>query len=610
MIYVDAHKILKSDKKVQTEIVKVLNKVAEIEAKTQKSFDELAYVNNELLRISKLVGYNMALFLPHYFPKYPKDTPFSLKDRPFAYHFFAPLVGMTLVIMGSRQTGKSTSISARQRMFAHIFSGYKSLYVAPMSEHIETYKNKFREIEMSFRYPVNENKFRQNLQYKEYPNKSIIEMINLYTDVTKVRGKTYAEVIVDEVQHFDPSFEPELMAVQDATDTPSNIYAGTSTTKDTMLQGKWEESSQGIWVMKCSSCGHWNEPTIEGKVMDMIQPSGICCSHCGAPLDVRDGELVHQNKEFAEMGFIGMHVPQIIVPFVVEDEVKYNKLYLKKLKMPEHKFFNEVLGIATEDGERELSYTDVKSMCDPMKTEAMYLQQVQKRQYKWIVSGSDWGGSDYDARLKTKESYTTQVILGLKPTGEMDILFFRRYSGMKYEEIIDEICKNLKLYKVDFVGSDQGVGQFYNTVLRQRFPTQKHLIFQYVRGECAELAINKNGTNMYLLNRDESLSSLFMAIRKGRFTTYRWEDAETYLTDFLNMMRVPDELVNSGRTIFRYRKHGTKTDDCLHGLNFAFSVMRMLTNESLYGNVILQNVMLQNMQPGTSPIGRVGVISG
>ena len=205
--------------------------------------------------------------------------------------------------------------------------------------------------------------------------------------------------------------------------------------------------------MKCPSCGHWNEPTIEGKVMDMIQPSGICCSQCGAPLDVRDGELVHQNKEFAEMGFIGMHVPQIIVPFVVEDEVKYNKLYLKKLKTPEHKFFNEVLGIATEDGDRELSYTDVRSMCDPMKTEAMYLQQVQKRQYKWIVSGSDWGGSDYDARLKTKESYTTQVILGLKPTGEMDILFFRRYSGMKYEEIIDEICRNLKLYKVDFVGS-------------------------------------------------------------------------------------------------------------------------------------------------------------
>ena len=150
---------------------------------------------------------------------------------------------------------------------------------------------------------------------------------------------------------------------------------------------------------------------------------------------------------------------------------------------------------------------------------------------------------------------------------------------------------------MEYIGSDQGVGQYYNTMLRKTVPLNRHLIFQYVRQEAAELAINRNfpDRNMYLLNRDESLTSLFFAIKKKILSTYNWKEASGFLLECLNIVRVPDEKVDTGKTVFRYRKHGTKPDDVLHALNFAYTVLRMLTGESMYGNAELMRVITNNL---------------
>jgi hypothetical protein len=47
---------------------------------------------------------------------------------------------------------------------------------------------------------------------------------------------------------------------------PVTIYAGTSLTTDTMLEKKWLESSQGLWIMRCG-CGQENIPLPELKLL-------------------------------------------------------------------------------------------------------------------------------------------------------------------------------------------------------------------------------------------------------------------------------------------------------------------------------------------------------
>lgn len=83
------------------------------------------------------------------------------------------------------------------------------------------------------------------------------------------------------------------------------------------------------------------------------------------------------------------------------------------------------------------------------------------------MSGCDWGGSDYNPATKTKSSYTVHVILGLAPDGCVDILHFRRYSGMGYREIIRDIIADHKAYNARVIASDYGVGAVYSMLIRE-----------------------------------------------------------------------------------------------------------------------------------------------
>src|SRR5207248_3571036 len=125
-------------------------------------------------------------------------------------------------------------------------------------------------------------------------------------------------------------------------------HAGTSLTTDTALEQRWSESSQGSWVIKCP-CGHWNIPLLEHGALDMIQPQGPLCVKCRRVLDVRNGRFVHANIGSFEAGYRGFHIPQIIVPAVIYNPMRWAEIYKNKIRTgANRKFLQEVMGIATE----------------------------------------------------------------------------------------------------------------------------------------------------------------------------------------------------------------------------------------------------------------------
>src|SRR5216684_833934 len=107
------------------------------------------------------------------------------------------------------------------------------------------------------------------------------------------RPRRTVTLLFDEAQDFDPDLEIEVTQTQSASQFPITIYAGTSLTTDTLLEKKWSESSQGLWITKCSHCNHDNIPLPEHGVLEMIQRTGTSCAKCGRPIDIRSGKFIH-----------------------------------------------------------------------------------------------------------------------------------------------------------------------------------------------------------------------------------------------------------------------------------------------------------------------------
>src|ERR1017187_6705610 len=149
-------------------------------------------------------------------------------------------------------------------------------------------------------------------------------------------------------------------------------------------------------------------------------------------LDTRTGHFVHMFPDLIERQQIGFHVPQIVLPAKQDDPLHWFNIYHAKKTTDERHFLQEVLGIPVEEGEREITKQQLMDICD-LGPPHLLEQKAMKKGYNWIVSGMDWGGTDYLPDLNLKKSTTVHTIVGVKNTGQIDILYFRRYPGMNYD---------------------------------------------------------------------------------------------------------------------------------------------------------------------------------
>jgi len=507
-------------------------------------------------------------------------------------------------------THNSTSLGARQLIYSHIMAKRRSMYVVPHQSFLDTYANRVREMERAFRFYQVHKDYRQNLKYKEYPNESVIQMVKCLTDTQQARGSTVDEVLYDEAQLLDPDFLPDIEQCQKASRMPTTIYAGTSTTTDSLLETKFLESSQAAWLIRApgyhsNSVGQgWLNCSDKDDILKAIQPQGLTNPASGKVIDVTDGRFVHQIQSNFEQGYLGFHIPQIIIPDYANIPQKWMEIWNAFQSYDIKKFLQEILGIPTEEGMREITTQDLKNMCVLPETPET-LKQIagsQNNRYKYTVSGCDWGGSDYNPATKTKVSYTVHAILGICWDGSIEILHIRQYSGMDYRSISNQICDDHKAYNCVGIASDFGVGAAYNMLLRENpiIRPERHFIFGYVGPQSALIKAPSSGPgwfNQYSLNRTESITSLYQAIKNRRIRCYAWELAQERLSELLNLYRVPTETVG-GNSGFRYQRHGSKADDTLHAINFAFCLARIILNEPILEDPALTQVFRETFNPG------------
>jgi hypothetical protein len=610
-MYIDLNWEVKTNAEFRYKLKKYNDEIARLEKENAGDPHVNDKIASIIIDIYRLCKYNAGLLVPYFFPQYPYDAPLSCSARPYSFAMFHMQIGGFLSIRAGRQIGKSTSLSARQLMYAHIMRKRRSMYIVPHQSFLDTYANRVREMERAFRFYQVHKDFRQNLKYKEYPNESIIQMVKCLTDTQEARSKTTDEALFDEAQLLDPDFLPDIEQCQKASRMPTTIYAGTSTTTDSLLETKFLESSQAAWLLKApgyhsdSAGDGWLNCSDKNDILKAIQPQGITNPASGKVLDVTDGRFVHQFQNNFEQGYLGFHIPQIIIPDYANVPQKWMEIWNAFQSYDIKKFLQEILGIPTEEGMREITLQDLKNICVlPESPETLRDLSQNSQRYKYTVSGCDWGGSDYNPATKTKVSYTVHAILGICWDGSMEILHIRQYSGMDYRSIANQICEDHKAYGCIGIASDFGVGAAYNMLLRENpiIRPERHLIFGYVGPQSAliKAPAGAGWFNQYSLNRTESITSLYTAIKSRRFRCYAWEWAQDRLSELLNLYRVPTETVG-GNSSFRYQRHGSKADDTLHAINFAFCLARIILNEPILEDPALTRTFQDTFNPQAQP---------
>lgn len=475
----------------------------------------------------------------------------------------------------------STTICARQLILSHIIKQYRGLYVAPSFPMMETYAARYQEMEAVFRTPTG----KQNKYSKTYSNNSKLDFAYCLESARDVRGKSVEEITVDECQNLNPDILPEILYTQTMAKLPMTIYTGTALTTDTLLEQKWRESSMGMWHVRAMDDKHWLnmcDKDVLAKVCD--NPLGPICPYTGKRLNVARGSFVHANRQAMEAGNIGLHIPQCIITDIADSPVQWGKVYNHIKHDDWNKVLQECFGIAVEEGTREISQQDLLRACVLKDTQEGLKLKCNRGYYRLIISGCDWGGSDYNPSTKTKTSYTVHCIMGVAPDGGVDIVHYRRYSGMNYPEIARQIAIDHRAYNGQVIASDFGVGMAYNFEIRKYFPLDRHFIMEYTNPWAPAISLPKGAHmhNQLLINRTEALTNVFRDLKRPvpMIRCRCWEDMSPYLLDWLNMFRVVQEST-SGKKSFLYRRPPTKADDALHAFTFAYVLVKFYRGESL-----------------------------
>lgn len=516
-------------------------------------------------------------------------------------------------ILSHNSTGIGGSLLYKLNMLDH----YRALYIAPLKDQVKTFADRLQDMQRGSIFSpetVMAKGLRNNLYYKESPRGGSLRLLNLLTDPSRVRGISVDDVLVDEAQDFDMDHLPELAQVQKASKRPSRVFAGTSKEPETCLETHYQGGSRGVWHVRGGKPGLWwslNDPEVIDRI---ITVDGLRCPETKRLLNPHNGEFIHEDPRRVLAGFPSFHLPQIIVPEYTSG-AKWLEIWHDFKNYPRPKFLKEVMGIPVTSGNREITEDDLKKMCDPDMTFGRIQAEILngKRRYHYIVSGCDWGGSDYNPATATKQSYTVHAMLGITHDGNFDLIHAQRYAGMAYQDIAGHIVHNHNKFNGFAIATDNGVGQYYNAYLRDcgKIRSDRLLLFQYNDVKDYMAPIENSMFNLYSLNRTDSISALFSDVKppKMRLRCPRWDESSTYLTDFLNSIRSVTE-TNSGRGIMRYIRHGSKADDFMQAVNFAVNLGRVLLREPLIPSQQLLDELSHSMQVGEMGHGGAGLFVG
>jgi hypothetical protein len=516
--------------------------------------------------------------------------PYTLKDHYAFAPFFRCLMPRELVYKCGRQVSKSTSLASSGVVISNAVPFFKTLYVTPLFEQIRRFSNNYvrpfidqSPIKSQWMGTDTENSVLQ----RSFKNKSLMIFSFALLDADRCRGISASACSFDEVQDLDPAHLPIIKESMSYSAWGLSRYTGTSKSLSNPLEGLWRKSSQAEWFIKCESCQHWNIPSLEYDLDKMIgeynihiseKYPGTVCAKCQKPINPRFGRWVHKDKS-KRWSFAGYHVPQLIMPLHFADPEKWSILLQKREgagNTTVAQFYNEVMGEAVDAGQKLVTETELKAACIlpwPNKKEPVREAMANLKHYVHRILAIDWGGGGEEG-----VSFTVPVVMGLRPGGEIDVLWAKRLLlGADHLAEAMEVMRISSLFKTDFVAHDYtGAGAVRETVMVQAgFNLERVMAMRLCRAAHQDIVLYHPPTPIshrayYSLDKTRSLLYTCQAIKMKllRFFRYDWEGSDNtgLIADFLALVENKVES-RTGSDIYTITRNTLLSDDFAQAVN-------------------------------------------
>jgi hypothetical protein len=264
----------------------------------------------------------------------------------------------------------------------------------------------------------------------------------------------------------------------------------------------------------------------------------------------------------------GFRIPQLLMPYsYAYDPRIFNRMWreiLNKWKIyPRAQFYNEVLGISYDSGDKPITRDDLRACCvgDRMLPLHLPTTTLDPRIANGLVfCGVDWGTGGASKTVFSACHYQGDVF---------NVFYMKKFEGPEAdpEYIVPAILQLLERVRADLVGVDWGFGFGLNSRIRQGFGADKTFEFSHSQMQREKIKYDPSA-NVFVTNRTAVMSDLFRLIKQGGFSLdVSWPELRDtgFSQDFLCNHR---EATRVGKMIFNHPP-GT-ADDALHSVLFAF----------------------------------------
>lgn len=505
---------------------------------------------------------------------------FSFKGRPYMPAIYDTGAKRQLLMAG-RQVEKSTLLGNRILSWCTLNVGFRYLYVSPSNTQTKTFsKDRIQEpIEISpfLRSFTHKNRTTANIFEKTFVNRSKVTLRFAFLNADRVRGIPADGVSIDEVQDILIDNIPVIEACAAHSSHGIFTYSGTPKSNDNTIEYYWSRlSTQNEWGVPCKKHGTPKDPSSwfwNILSEDHIGLKGPVCEKCGERIypDDPDAAWVSLNDRIRpkdpdekKVFYEGFRIPQLIVPWIVNNDEKWAELLQAYQNWPRARFFNECLGRSYDSGTRPITQADVIKNCLPSLSMAAYLKVPNKYPAIRVFMGIDWGG-------ESNESYTLVVLGGYFPWApdKFSIFYAKRFEGKDSDSVksLEVIEALIDKFNVHVIGVDYGNGGYQNTHLVRKYGHERVRKFQWAASFGKKIAFDPK-LGRYICHRTEVLTDVFNAIRLGTvFRFPKWEEWEDpFALDMLNIFSEYDE---KARRV-QYLRGAGSPDDTMHSLTFCF----------------------------------------
>ncbi|MGI9527012.1 MAG: phage terminase large subunit family protein [Weeksellaceae bacterium] len=484
-----------------------------------------------------------------------------------------------VVMLMSRQVGKSTNVAGLGLAKNAKFENYRILYVAPEKDQASKYsRDKVEPIIKNSPIISQQQQGLKNVFEKEFVKGGRYYIKYAKHNPDSCRGLTVDEINYDEIQDQDlDEIEPVINESLFTSKHKIRIYGGTPKSYSNPAHHKFMESNQNEWLIKCSGCRKYNNLGIRN-----IGLKGPICYSCGKLLDVDDGVWVSHNPKSDMLGF---HIGQIHLKLSHQTEDDWKEILLKVEKYPEHKLLNEVFGVSADTDEQPISEKDLYQSCDPDMP--LRNEPVVDMITKPTFAGIDWGHG----------KYATAIAIGqYTGMGKFRIIYGKKYIGREADQdmCIPDLVRVLTKYRVSKIHCDHGGGFALNSILSdaiKRVTNKDGLVTaNYWSGSAKAKNLNwttdpSNKIPFITINKSKYISNFINEIKSGRFTFFRWSDLDpAFTSDFYNVRKEVSD--SSDNDIIRYTRMGP--DDFFQAVAYCKIVADLALGKELGKDLLSQ----------------------